>query len=89
MVLEAKQFFECINKTASVSVLLGNESEWATATKYIFVIVISVYPKFYETMNKGPLLLSTQVKNKKKFNKPPGPLSEPLRYLTYSKICSP
>ena len=46
-------------------VLLGNESEKATVTKYIFLIVFSVLPKFNEKMNKRPSQISDQVKNQK------------------------
>ena len=52
-------------ETASMYVLLGNESEKATTTGYISLIVFSVFPKFYEKMNKHPCLLSAQVKNRK------------------------
>ena len=42
-------------------VSLGSESEKATATKYIFSVVFSVFPKCYEKINKGPLLLSAHL----------------------------
>ena len=41
-------------ETASICVLLGNESEKATAAKYIFLVVFSVLSKFYDKMNKRP-----------------------------------
>ena len=59
-------------------VLLGNESEKATATS-TFEIVFFVFLKFYEKMNKRPFVLSAQVKIEK-FNKRPGRLLESLRY---------
>ena len=57
-------------ETTSMCVLLGKESEKATAIKYIFLIVFSVLPKFYEKMKKRPSRISAQV-NLKKFNKRP------------------
>ena len=39
-----------------MSVLLANERKKATATEYIFLIVFSILPKFYEKLNKRPLL---------------------------------
>ena len=41
-------------------VLLGNESEKVTVTKYILSSVPSVLPKFYEKMNKSPSQIKCQ-----------------------------
>ena len=61
-------FWMLLWETASMCVLLGNESEKATATKlqqsiYIYILIVfSVLPKFYEKMNKRPLLFSAHLK---------------------------
>ena len=58
-----KIFFWMLSwETASMFVLLGNKSEKATATKYIFLIFFSVLSKFYEKMNKRLLLFSAHLK---------------------------
>ena len=50
-------------KTASLCVLLGNESKKAPATEHIFKVVFSVLPKFYEEMSNRPSQISIQLKN--------------------------
>ena len=43
-----------VGNSINVCVLLGNESEKATVTKYMFLIVLFALPKFFGKMNKRP-----------------------------------
>ena len=84
--IKVKQFFGMLMwETASINVLMENESEKATATTYIFLTVFFVLVKFYKKMNKHPLLLSARLKKdakvkNKKNNHRPGSLFESSQY---------
>ena len=58
--MKVKQFLG-MWKTASMCVLLGNNSEKVTAKKHIFCCLFSL-PQIYEKMNKCPLPLIAHLK---------------------------